>query len=143
MPEVNVAPLVTITDSCKKFLRFDDHMHLFISIQQKLAVLLATAGAVMSMKNFNNSFNNNHQRIGVALYGIIWLQVIAGIFRPQRYTNEFPFIKKIFIYVNHWIGPFSHAEKNIKALHNSITLSWSLNLSQIFHVLCSYFIPFG
>jgi hypothetical protein len=49
-----------------------------------VAVLLATAGAIMSIKNFNNLFNNNHQRLGVALYGVIWLQVLVGIFRPQR-----------------------------------------------------------
>nr|KYP73335.1 hypothetical protein KK1_005955 [Cajanus cajan] len=53
------------------------------AVLQKLAVLLATAGAIMSIKNFNNSFDNNHQRLGVALYGIIWLQVLVGIFRPQ------------------------------------------------------------
>jgi hypothetical protein len=51
---------------------------------QMVAVLLATAGAIMSIKNFNNLFNNNHQRLGVALYGVIWLQVLVGIFRPQR-----------------------------------------------------------
>ncbi|KAK7836680.1 cytochrome b561 domain-containing protein [Quercus suber] len=49
-----------------------------------LAVLIATAGAVMSIKNFNNSFNNYHQRIGVALYGIIWLQALVGFIRPRR-----------------------------------------------------------
>ncbi|KAG4964440.1 hypothetical protein JHK82_038662 [Glycine max] len=31
---------------------------------KKLAVLLATAGAIMSIKSFNNSFSNNHQRLG-------------------------------------------------------------------------------
>ncbi|XP_052723232.1 uncharacterized protein LOC128193554 [Vigna angularis] len=41
-------------------------------------------GAIMSIKNFNNLFNNSHQRIGVALYGIIWLQVLFGLSRPQR-----------------------------------------------------------
>ncbi|KAL0002273.1 hypothetical protein SO802_016054 [Lithocarpus litseifolius] len=54
------------------------------AILQILAVLIATAGAVMSIKNFNNSFNNYHQRIGVALYGIIWLQALVGFVRPQR-----------------------------------------------------------
>ncbi|MBA0578578.1 hypothetical protein Gorai_020855, partial [Gossypium raimondii] len=36
----------------------------------------------MSIKNFNNSFNNHHQRLGVALYGIIWLQALTGVLRP-------------------------------------------------------------
>ncbi|KAK8994955.1 hypothetical protein V6N11_046022 [Hibiscus sabdariffa] len=49
-----------------------------------LSVLLATAGAVMSIKNFNNAFNNHHQRLGVALYGIIWLQALTGVVRPWR-----------------------------------------------------------
>ncbi|XP_019462697.1 PREDICTED: cytochrome b561 domain-containing protein At4g18260-like isoform X2 [Lupinus angustifolius] len=54
------------------------------AILQMLAVLLTTTGAIMSIKNFNNLFNNNHQRLGVGLYGVIWLQVLVGIFRPQR-----------------------------------------------------------
>ncbi|XP_021898480.1 cytochrome b561 domain-containing protein At2g30890 [Carica papaya] len=54
------------------------------TISQIVAALLVTAGAVMSIKNFNNSFNNHHQRIGVALYGIIWLQVLLGFVRPSR-----------------------------------------------------------
>lgn len=41
----------------------------------------------MSIKNFNNSFNNYHQRIGVGLYGIIWLQALVGFIRPQRYNH--------------------------------------------------------
>ncbi|MBA0732323.1 hypothetical protein Gogos_016422 [Gossypium gossypioides] len=49
-----------------------------------LSVLLATTGAIMSIKNFNNSFNNHHQRLGVALYGIIWLQALTGVLRPWR-----------------------------------------------------------
>ncbi|XP_059669607.1 cytochrome b561 domain-containing protein At4g18260-like [Cornus florida] len=49
-----------------------------------LSVLLVTAGAIMSIKNFENTFNNNHQRIGLALYGVIWLQAFIGFLRPQR-----------------------------------------------------------
>jgi len=41
---------------------------------QIVAVALATAGAVLSISNFENAFNNTHQRIGLALYGFIWLQ---------------------------------------------------------------------
>ncbi|XP_022769969.1 cytochrome b561 domain-containing protein At2g30890-like [Durio zibethinus] len=54
------------------------------AVSQILSVLLATAGAVMSVKNFNNSFNNHHQRLGVALYGIIWLQALTGVLHPWR-----------------------------------------------------------
>ncbi|KAJ0053470.1 hypothetical protein Pint_01396 [Pistacia integerrima] len=51
---------------------------------QTLAVLLATAGAVLSFRNFSNSFSNHHQKIGVVLYGIVWLQALIGFLRPQR-----------------------------------------------------------
>ncbi|XP_027939306.1 cytochrome b561 domain-containing protein At4g18260-like [Vigna unguiculata] len=68
------------------------------AVLQKLAVLLATAGAVMSIKNFNNSFNNSHQRLGVALYGIMWLQVLVGIFRPQRGSKR----RSVWFFA-HWI----------------------------------------
>ncbi|KAL2322508.1 hypothetical protein Fmac_026887 [Flemingia macrophylla] len=67
------------------------------AILQMIAVLLATGGAIMSIKNFNNLFNNSHQRLGVALYGIIWLQVLLGIFRPQRGT------KRSVWFFAHWI----------------------------------------
>jgi len=55
-----------------------------ICFQQMLSVLLSTAGAVMSIKNFNNSFDNHHQRIGVGVYGIVWLQALTGLLRPRR-----------------------------------------------------------
>ncbi|KAI6697146.1 hypothetical protein NL676_017265 [Syzygium grande] len=54
------------------------------AILQMLSVLLATAGAIMSIKNFGNLFNNHHQRIGLVLYGIIWLQALVGFLRPVR-----------------------------------------------------------
>ncbi|KAL1092193.1 hypothetical protein V6Z11_D07G206700 [Gossypium hirsutum] len=53
-------------------------------IHKILSLLISTAGAVMSVKNFNNSFNNHHQRLGLALYGIIWLQALTGVLRPCR-----------------------------------------------------------
>ncbi|XP_057723204.1 cytochrome b561 domain-containing protein At4g18260-like [Arachis stenosperma] len=65
---------------------------------KKAAVLIATAGAIMSIKNFNNSFNNNHQRLGLALYGAVWLQVIVGIFRPQRGSRT-----RSMWFFAHWI----------------------------------------
>ncbi|CAI9754935.1 unnamed protein product [Fraxinus pennsylvanica] len=51
---------------------------------ESLSVLLATAGAVLSIRYFDNSFNNYHQRIGLALYGVIWFQALIGILRPNR-----------------------------------------------------------
>ncbi|GMN54966.1 hypothetical protein TIFTF001_024086 [Ficus carica] len=68
-------------EECGRRLRILLQIH---AATQVLAVLLATAGAVMSFKNFNNSFDNSHQRIGVALYGVIWLQALLGFLRPNR-----------------------------------------------------------
>lgn len=66
---------------CGRRLKILFYVH---AISQTCVVLLATAGAVMSIKNFNNSFNNYHQRIGVVLYGIVWLQALVGFLRPRR-----------------------------------------------------------
>ncbi|XP_058760248.1 cytochrome b561 domain-containing protein At2g30890-like [Vicia villosa] len=78
-----------------RWLRILFYLH---TILQMVAVLVATAGAIMSIKNFNNLFNNNHQRLGVALYGIIWLQVLLGIFRPQRGSKR----RSVWFFA-HWI----------------------------------------
>lgn len=78
-----------------RWLRILFYVH---TIFQVVAVLLATAGAIMSIKNFNNLFNNNHQRLGVALYGVIWLQVLVGIFRPRRGSKR----RSVWFFA-HWI----------------------------------------
>ncbi|XP_050234032.1 cytochrome b561 domain-containing protein At4g18260 [Mercurialis annua] len=57
------------------------YLHLVLQV---LSVLLATAGAIMSIKSFENAFDNNHQRIGLALYGAIWVQAIIGFLRPLK-----------------------------------------------------------
>lgn len=57
---------------------------IYVPKRQILAVLLATVGAVMSIKNFENSFSNHHQRLGLALYAAIWMQTFIGFFRPPR-----------------------------------------------------------
>ncbi|KAJ0112152.1 hypothetical protein Patl1_01429 [Pistacia atlantica] len=63
-----------------------------------LAVLLATAGAVLSFRNFNNSFSNHHQKIGVVLYGIVWLQALIGFLRPQRGSKR----RSVWFFA-HWL----------------------------------------
>ncbi|XVF71212.1 hypothetical protein PTKIN_Ptkin12aG0018000 [Pterospermum kingtungense] len=68
------------------------------AVSQILAVLLATAGAIMSVKDFNNSFNNHHQRLGVGLYGIIWLQALTGFLRPWRGSKG-----RSVWYFAHWL----------------------------------------
>ncbi|TYJ26033.1 hypothetical protein E1A91_A07G091300v1 [Gossypium mustelinum] len=68
-------------EECGRKLQILFYVH---AVSQILSVLLATTGAIMSIKNFNNSFSNHHQRLGVALYGIIWLQALTGVLRPWR-----------------------------------------------------------
>lgn len=59
--------------------------HFFFSFnKQILAVILATIGAIMSLRTLENSFDNNHQRLGLALYAAMWLQFLTGIFKPSR-----------------------------------------------------------
>ncbi|TVU20302.1 hypothetical protein EJB05_36506 [Eragrostis curvula] len=65
---------------------------------QIVAVVLATAGAVLSIRNFENAFNNTHQRIGLALYGFIWLQPLIGFIRPDRGVKT-----RSAWYLAHWL----------------------------------------
>ncbi|XVF87184.1 hypothetical protein PTKIN_Ptkin18bG0098600 [Pterospermum kingtungense] len=65
---------------------------------QILAVLLATIGAVISIRNFENSFNNSHQRLGLALYGAIGMQILTAFYRPPRGNK-----RRSAWYLTHWI----------------------------------------
>uniref|UniRef100_A0ACD5T7C5 Uncharacterized protein n=1 Tax=Avena sativa TaxID=4498 RepID=A0ACD5T7C5_AVESA len=65
---------------------------------QIAGVALATAGAVLSVKNFENAFDNTHQRIGLALYGLIWLQPVIGFIRPDRGVKA-----RSVWYLAHWL----------------------------------------
>ncbi|EFH55543.1 predicted protein [Arabidopsis lyrata subsp. lyrata] len=67
-------------------------------ISQMVAVILVTIGAIMSIKNFNNSFNNHHQQLGIGLYAIVWFQALLGFLRPPRGGKS---RRKWF--VGHWI----------------------------------------
>ncbi|GMJ16107.1 hypothetical protein like AT2G30890 [Hibiscus trionum] len=81
MPVGILAIRMSNTQECGRRLKILFYVHV---VSQTLSLLLATVGAVMSVKNFNNSFNNHHQRLGLALYGIIWLQALTGVLRPWR-----------------------------------------------------------
>ncbi|XP_021722308.1 cytochrome b561 domain-containing protein At4g18260-like [Chenopodium quinoa] len=71
------------------------YFHLTVQI---LSLSIATAGAIKSIKTFENSFNNSHQRIGLALYIAIWVQAAIGFCRPHRGTK-----KRSLWYFFHWI----------------------------------------
>ncbi|WRX09781.1 Cytochrome b561/ferric reductase transmembrane - like 1 [Theobroma cacao] len=81
MPVGILAIRMSNREECGRRLKILFYVH---AVSQVLSVFLSTAGAVMSIKSFNNSFNNHHQRLGVALYGIIWLQALTGVLRPWR-----------------------------------------------------------
>ncbi|URE41033.1 Eukaryotic cytochrome b561 [Musa troglodytarum] len=66
---------------CNKRLKVLFYAHLIVQIT---AILLATAAAVLSLINFENSFDNTHQRIGLAVYAFIWIQPVIAFFRPHR-----------------------------------------------------------
>ncbi|XP_060196074.1 cytochrome b561 domain-containing protein At4g18260-like [Lycium barbarum] len=68
------------------------------AILQVLSVLLATAGAVLSIKSFENRFNNNHQGIGLALYIAIYVQFLMGLRRPKRGSK-----RRSVWYFFHWL----------------------------------------
>ncbi|XP_057948846.1 cytochrome b561 domain-containing protein At4g18260 [Malania oleifera] len=67
-------------------------------ILQVVAVGLATAGAVLSIKKFENSFDNSHQRVGLALYLAIWVQVLTAFCRRHRGSKG-----RSVWYFMHWI----------------------------------------
>ncbi|KAJ0016872.1 hypothetical protein Pint_09989 [Pistacia integerrima] len=71
------------------------YLHIILQI---LSVVLVTIGAVMSIKNFENSFDNNHQKLGLALYGAMWVQALIGFFRPPRGN-----IRRSTWYFLHWL----------------------------------------
>ncbi|KAF3777844.1 Cytochrome b561 domain-containing protein [Nymphaea thermarum] len=66
---------------CRKRLKILFYLHAVLEI---ISVLLATVGAIMALKNFENKFNNTHQKIGLAIYALIWLQPFIGLCRPHR-----------------------------------------------------------
>ncbi|GLT57007.1 hypothetical protein SLA2020_300140 [Shorea laevis] len=68
------------------------------AVTEILSTLLATVGAAMSIKNFDNSFNNHHQRLGLVLYSVIWLRALLGFLRPQRGSKG-----RSVWFVAHWL----------------------------------------
>ncbi|XP_010918848.1 cytochrome b561 domain-containing protein At2g30890 [Elaeis guineensis] len=80
---------------CGKRLNVLFYSHVIV---QMTAVLLATAGAVLSIVNFENFFNNTHQRAGLVVYVLIWIQPLIGFLRPHRGVKA----RSIWYFV-HWL----------------------------------------
>eukprot|EP01018_Ginkgo_biloba_P025328 Gb_09965 [translate_table: standard] len=71
------------------------YLHVVI---QTLAVAIATAGAIISLMKFHTKFRYTHQRLGLTLYIIVWLQPIVGFLRPKRGMKG-----RTIWYSVHWI----------------------------------------
>ncbi|KAL1222939.1 Cytochrome domain-containing protein [Cardamine amara subsp. amara] len=71
------------------------YLHIIFQI---LAVVLATIGAIMSLRTLENSFDNNHQRLGLALYAAMWLHFFTGVFKPSRGSK-----RRLRWFLLHWI----------------------------------------
>ncbi|XP_010414206.1 PREDICTED: cytochrome b561 domain-containing protein At2g30890-like [Camelina sativa] len=93
--------LMSIKDQSSITLR---RLFLLHVTSQMVSVILVTIGAIMSVKNFNNSFSNHHQRLGIGLYVIVWFQALLGFLRPPRGGNA---RRKWFL--GHWISGTSIA----------------------------------
>lgn len=78
--------LIMRISSCRSDFHASRHKTVFYvhAVLQVVSVLLVTVGAVLSIRNFENAFNNSHQRIGLALYASIYMQLMLGFKRPKR-----------------------------------------------------------
>ncbi|KAL9662939.1 hypothetical protein QQ045_027774 [Rhodiola kirilowii] len=75
------------------------YLHAVIQIS---STVIITAAAALSIKNLDNSFTNFHQRMGLSLYVAVWLQLLAGFFRPKRGTKG-----RSLWFFTHWaLGTF-------------------------------------
>ncbi|KAK4386484.1 60S ribosomal protein L18a [Sesamum angolense] len=92
--------ILTIRMSSTKECRPSTRKILFYvhAVVQVLSILLVTVGAVLSIRKFENAFNNSHQRIGLALYIATYLQVLTGFRRPKRGSRT-----RRAWYFSHWI----------------------------------------
>ncbi|KAG6423744.1 hypothetical protein SASPL_114147 [Salvia splendens] len=92
--------LVIRVSSCTSEFQPSRHKKVFYvhALLQVLSVLLVTVGAILSIRNFENAFNNTHQRLGLALYAAIYMQLILGFKRPKRGTRA-----RSAWYLLHWL----------------------------------------
>lgn len=60
----------------------------------------------MSLRTLENSFDNNHQRLGLALFAAMWLQFLTGVFKPSRCVStrkctSFFVCMYLYVYASH------------------------------------------
>lgn len=51
---------------------------------QTIAVLASIAGAAVGIAKFDNKFAYTHERLGIALYVVVWLAPLVGLIRPEQ-----------------------------------------------------------
>ncbi|XP_002978115.2 cytochrome b561 domain-containing protein At4g18260 [Selaginella moellendorffii] len=71
------------------------YAHLII---QSIALLVSAGGAVLSFRKFSNQFMHTHQRLGLALWAVAWVQPFIGIIRPRTGQTARP-----VWFVLHWL----------------------------------------
>lgn len=65
---------------------------------QMLGIILATVGGAVALDKFGDEFRYTHQRLGLALLVLVWLQFFVGVIRPTFGSRVRP-----FWYGLHWI----------------------------------------
>ncbi|XP_009790167.1 cytochrome b561 domain-containing protein At4g18260-like [Nicotiana tabacum] len=81
MPIAILVMRMSNRQKCGRRLKLIFYTHASLQI---LSVILVITATTLSVINFENFFDNTHQRIGLALYVAIWLPIVAGIFRPDK-----------------------------------------------------------
>jgi uncharacterized membrane protein len=55
-----------------------------VFVSQTIAVLLVIAAASLSVRKFDNTFGYTHERLGLALWILVWLAPLIGLVRPNQ-----------------------------------------------------------
>jgi len=53
-------------------------------VVQVIAVLATICGAVVGIIKFDNTFDYTHERLGLALWILVWLAPLVGFIRPAQ-----------------------------------------------------------
>lgn len=71
------------------------YAHIFVQV---IAVLAVICSAVVAITKFDNAFTYTHERLGLALWILVWLAPLVGLIRPQHGVRSRP-----IWYGIHWI----------------------------------------
>ncbi|KAG0613403.1 hypothetical protein M758_6G100100 [Ceratodon purpureus] len=71
------------------------YAHIFIQV---IAVLAVICSAVVAIMKFDNNFHYTHERLGLALWILVWLAPLVGFIRPDHGMKSRP-----AWYAAHWL----------------------------------------